>query len=229
MSRMIFLILMTVFTRVGVDVGVGANGTLTNFFVPSNSTTINFANSPNGVTTTPLGNQVLVLQTGPAGPAGPAGRDGRDGRDGVQGATGPAGAPGSGGMSSFVGLGGGVTLVGSCDNSIEIAMSEKFVKGQFFIDTVNIGKIDGSTGSAPGCAGRNVKVHFTTVAARDNFYGKDVELICTQRLSSTLKVGLDSNEAVFSSETSCTISGKVFNLDNLLIDDLGDKVGIEFI
>ena len=81
--------------------------------------------------------------------------------------------------------------------------------------------------SSPGCMGRNLRVHFNTLAARDNFYSKSVEIICSQKLPTELKSGPDTNEAVISNQSSCTIAGKSFKLTDLLVDDLGDKVGIE--
>jgi len=237
MNKMIFFLVVAIFTRAGIGLGIAADPvSLGNFFISpgsANSTLGTVGNVGNvgnvGVTKGSAGNEVLVLQIGPPGPQGPAGSAGANGAKGAPGASGPQGPAGPEGKLSMVGFGGGVTLVGSCDTGVNIGMSEKFKSGDFFLDALRVSKIDGASAGAPGCSGRTLKIHLTTTAASDSRYAANAEIICAISLPSNLASGTDSNEVSFSSSPgNCFISGNPFQIDTLRVADLGEKVGVEF-
>jgi hypothetical protein len=231
MNKMIFFLVVAIFTRAGIGLGIAADPvSLGNFFISpgsANSTLGTVVNVGNvGVTKGSAGNEVLVLQIGPPGPQGPAGSAGASGAPGASGPQGPAGPEGK---LSMIGFGGGVTLVGSCDTGVNIGMSEKFKSGDFFLDALRVSKIDGVSAGAPGCAGHTLKIHLTTSAANPNRYAANAEIICSINLPTNLASGSDSNEVSFSSSPgNCFISGNPFQIDTLRVADLGEKVGVEF-
>jgi len=238
MNNAIFFLIVAIFTRAGIGLGIAADPiSLGNFFLAPNAPNASNPSNPSvskpspgtntpgttGVSTGTAGNQVLVLQVGPAGPAGPQGPAGANGSSGPQGPAGPEG------KLSMVGFGGGVTLVGSCDTGVNIGMSEKFKSGDFFLDALRVSKIDGASAGAPGCSGRTLKIHLTTTAASASRYAANAEIICAISLPSNLASGTDSNEVSFSSSPgNCFISGNPFQIDTLRVADLGEKVGVEF-
>ncbi len=243
MKKLVFFIIVMIFTRIGVTVGMGANPVpLGNFFLAPKSTTVSPVFGGNGGSTSvsPTGelpalvgsNQILVLNgtPGTAGPAGARGLPGAPGTAGPAGAPGPAGLPGPEGKITMIGFGGGVTLIGSCDNSINVAASERFTVGGFFLDRVTISKIDGPATGVLGCNGHTIKLHIITSAERTGFYSINSEIVCSYALEN-LTPGPDANTISFSGASSapnnCAISGNPFRIDNLLVSDLGEKVGVE--
>jgi hypothetical protein len=236
MKALIFFIAVMTFTHMGVAIGMGANPTpLGNFFLSPQSSAISPVVSASDSLTSrsPLArNEILVLRDvpGPAGNPGPAGAPGPAGSNGAPGPVGPAGSPGPEGKVSMIGLGGGVTLIGSCDNNINLSASERFSQGEFFLDRVTISKIDGPATGVFGCNGHTVKLHIITSKDRAGFYSAGAEIICSYALSN-LAPGLDSNAVSFSGASTapnnCAIYGNPFRLDNLLVSDLAEKVGIE--
>jgi hypothetical protein len=67
------------------------------------------------------GSNGLGGAAGPSGPPGPAGSPGATGAPGAAGSPGPPGAPGA-----SLGLGEGVTAIGTCDRNVGIALNSTF-------------------------------------------------------------------------------------------------------
>ena len=103
MKKIVFFLLILVFTRIGVSFGSGTSPIgIGDFFFGKNIATLSDANI----------NQVLGLIIGPAGTPGPAGPAGAEGPQGPAGPAGPAGATGATGAQGPVGATGATGATG---------------------------------------------------------------------------------------------------------------------
>lgn len=85
MKKMVFFLILLIFTRMGVSFGAGPNQVgIGNFFLGNNIANMSDSNL----------NQVLGLLVGPSGAPGPAGVAGKNGFNGINGIDGMPGAPG---------------------------------------------------------------------------------------------------------------------------------------
>ena len=178
-------------------------------------------------------NQVLGLLVGADGQAGPAGVSGANGINGINGlpgvpgssgsqglpgaqgvkgdpglpgtpgAPGVAGAPGKDGGVGSVGLGGGEVAIGTCDASVNIAAAQEFTGSGFKLSTVTVSNID-----ATACAGFQATVYLTKKSSGEAYS-------CTQVIGSTSLLFTIS-------------SGACASIPTLIMNDLGDKIGLEF-
>ena len=207
-----------IFTRIGMGLGISAAPIgIGNFFLGAPS-----------ITESNL-NQVLGLLVGADGQPGQAGVSGANGLNGINGlpgvsgaqglpgaqgvkgdpgAPGVAGAPGvpgvpgkDGGVGS-VGLGGGEVSIGTCDATVNVSATQKFNGTGFELATVKVSNIDGA------CKDFNASIYLTTKSG-----GK---YNCT--------------EIILSDSVTFTIPGGkcVVPTTPLLMNDLGDKIGLEF-
>ncbi len=175
-------------------------------------------------------NQVLGLlvgadgQPGPAGVSGANGINGINGLPGVPGLSGSQGLPGAqgvkgdpgtpgvpgapgvpgkdGGIGS-VGLGGGEVSIGTCDASVNIAAAQEFTGSGFKLSTVTVSNID-----ATACAGFRATIYLTKKSTEQTYS-------CTQVIGSTSLLFTIS-------------SGACASIPTLIMNDLGDKIGLEF-
>jgi len=89
MNKIVFFLLVLIFTRMGVSFGSDPTPlAIGDFFVGGNATNISDANE----------NQLLGLLVGPEGAPGPAGTAGKNGFNGINGINGMPGAPGPMGL-----------------------------------------------------------------------------------------------------------------------------------
>jgi hypothetical protein len=219
MKKLIFFMTFLVFTRIGMGLGFSATPVgIGNFFLGAPS-----------ITESNL-NQVLGLLVGADGQPGPAGVSGANGINGINGLPGVPGSPGSqglpgaqgvkgdpgapgvpgapgapgkdGGIGS-VGLGGGEVSIGTCDASVNIAAAQEFIGSGFKLSTVTVSNID-----ATACAGFQATVYLTKKSSGEAYS-------CTQVIGS-------------SSLLFTISSGACASIPTLLMNDLGDKIGLEF-
>ena len=178
-------------------------------------------------------NQVLGLLVGADGQPGPAGVSGANGINGINGlpgvpgspgsqglpgaqgvkgdpglpgtpgAPGVAGAPGKDGGVGSVGLGGGEVSIGTCDASVNIAAAQEFTGSGFKLSTVTVSNID-----ATACAGFRATIYLTKKSTEQTYS-------CTQVIGSTSLLFTIS-------------SGACASIPTLIMNDLGDKIGLEF-
>jgi hypothetical protein len=222
MKKLIFFSLFLIFTRIGMGLGFSAAPVgIGNFFLGAPS-----------ITESNL-NQVLGLLVGADGQPGPAGVSGANGINGINGlpgvpglsgsqglpgaqgvkgdpglpgtpgAPGVAGAPGKDGGVGSVGLGGGEVSIGTCDASVNIAAAQEFTGSGFKLSTVTVSNIDATV-----CAGFQATVYLTKKSTEQTYS-------CTQVIGST-------------SLTFTISSGACASIPTLLMNDLGDKIGLEF-
>jgi hypothetical protein len=222
MKKLIFFSLFLIFTRIGMSLGFSAAPVgIGNFFLGAPS-----------ITESNL-NQVLGLLVGADGQAGPAGVSGANGINGINGlpgvpgssgsqglpgaqgvkgepglpgtpgAPGVAGAPGKDGGVGSVGLGGGEVAIGTCDASVNIAAAQEFTGSGFKLSTVTVSNID-----ATACAGFQATVYLTKKSSGEAYS-------CTQVIGSTSLLFTIS-------------SGACASIPTLIMNDLGDKIGLEF-
>jgi pilus assembly protein FimV len=102
---------------------------------------------------------------GAQGVAGPAGRDGASGAQGPQGVAGPAGAPGTGGGGGFFGVGGGSVSVGTCDDSVNVNVTQSFQGSKFDWATTVVSNIVGIVGASKGCAGQYATMYVSALGS----------------------------------------------------------------
>jgi hypothetical protein len=210
MKKLIFFMTFLIFTRIGMGLGFSATPVgIGNFFLGAPS-----------ITESNL-NQVLGLLVGADGQPGPAGVSGANGINGINGLPGVPGSPGSqglpgaqgvkgdpgtpgkdGGIGS-VGLGGGEVSIGTCDASVNIAAAQEFTGSGFKLSTVTVSNID-----ATACAGFRATIYLTKKSTEQTYS-------CTQVIGST-------------SLTFTISSGACASIPTLLMNDLGDKIGLEF-
>jgi hypothetical protein len=211
-----------IFTRIGMSLGFSAAPVgIGNFFLGAPS-----------ITESNL-NQVLGLLVGADGQPGPAGVSGANGINGINGlpgvpglsgsqglpgaqgvkgepglpgtpgAPGVAGAPGKDGGVGSVGLGGGEVSIGTCDASVNIAAAQEFTGSGFKLSTVTVSNID-----ATACAGFRATIYLTKKSTEQTYS-------CTQVIGSTSLLFTIS-------------SGACASIPTLIMNDLGDKIGLEF-
>jgi len=226
MKKLIFFMTFLIFTRIGMGLGISAAPIgIGNFFLGAPS-----------ITESNL-NQVLGLLVGADGQPGPAGVSGANGLNGINGlpgvpgaqglpgaqgvkgdpgapgvagVPGVAGAPGKDGGIGSVRLGGGDVSIlgGTCDDAVNISLTQKFSTSGFEIATVKVSSIN-----ADACKGFKASIHFTKISGGG--------YSCTQTISST------SVEFIIASlipaDINCPTAGTP-----LLMNDLGDKIGFDF-
>jgi hypothetical protein len=219
MKKLIFFMTFLVFTRIGMGLGFSATPVgIGNFFLGAPS-----------ITESNL-NQVLGLLVGADGQPGPAGVSGANGINGINGLPGVPGSPGSqglpgaqgvkgdpgapgvpgapgapgkdGGIGS-VGLGGGEVSIGTCDASVNIAAAQEFTGSGFKLSTVTVSNID-----ATACAGFQATVYLTKKSSGQSYS-------CPLTITGP-------------SLTFTISSGACASIPTLLMNDLGDKIGLEF-
>jgi hypothetical protein len=222
MKKLIFFSLFLIFTRIGMSLGFSAAPVgIGNFFLGSPSITESNLNQVLGL---------LVGADGQPGPAGVSGANGINGINGINGLPGVPGSPGSqgvpgaqgvkgdpgtpgvpgapgipgkdGGVGS-VGLGGGEVAIGTCDASVNIAAAQEFTGSGFKLSTVTVSNID-----ATACAGFQATVYLTKKSSGEAYS-------CTQVIGSTSLLFTIS-------------SGACASIPTLIMNDLGDKIGLEF-
>jgi hypothetical protein len=222
MKKLVFFSLFLIFTRIGMSLGFSAAPVgIGNFFLGAPS-----------ITESNL-NQVLGLLVGADGQPGPAGVSGANGINGINGlpgvpgspgsqglpgaqgvkgepglpgtpgAPGVAGAPGKDGGVGSVGLGGGEVSIGTCDASVNIAAAQEFTGSGFKLSTVTVSNID-----AASCAGFRATIYLTKKSTEQTYS-------CTQVIGSTSLLFTIS-------------SGACASIPTLIMNDLGDKIGLEF-
>jgi hypothetical protein len=222
MKKLVFFSLFLIFTRIGMSLGFSAAPVgIGNFFLGAPS-----------ITESNL-NQVLGLLVGADGQPGPAGVSGANGINGINGlpgvpgspgsqglpgaqgvkgdpglpgtpgAPGVAGAPGKDGGVGSVGLGGGEVSIGTCDASVNIAAAQEFTGSGFKLSTVTVSNID-----ATACAGFRATIYLTKKSTEQTYS-------CTQVIGSTSLLFTIS-------------SGACASIPTLIMNDLGDKIGLEF-
>jgi hypothetical protein len=216
MKKLIFFSLFLIFTRIGMSLGFSAAPVgIGNFFLGSPS-----------ITESNL-NQVLGLLVGADGQPGPAGVSGANGINGINGLPGVPGsqgsqgvpgaqgvkgdpglpgipgAPGKDGGIGSVGLGGGEVSIGTCDASVNIAAAQEFTGSGFKLSTVTVSNID-----AASCAGFKATIYLTKKSSGEAYS-------CTQVIGSTSLLFTIS-------------SGACASIPTLIMNDLGDKIGLEF-
>ena len=141
--------------------------------------------------------------SGSQGLPGAQGVKGEPGLPGTPGAPGVAGAPGKDGGVGSVGLGGGEVSIGTCDASVNIAAAQEFTGSGFKLSTVTVSNID-----AASCAGFRATIYLTKKSTEQTYS-------CTQVIGSTSLLFTIS-------------SGACASIPTLLMNDLGDKIGLEF-
>ena len=206
MKKLIFFMVFLIFTRIGMGMGISATPVgIGNFFLGAPS-----------ITESNL-NQVLGLLVGADGQPGATGVSGANGRDGIngipglpgspgalgaQGVKGEPGAPGRDGGIGSVGLGGGEVSIGTCDESVNISASQTFTPSGFKLATITVSNIDSTR-----CARFNATIHLTKKTGET--------YSCTQVVDGT-------------SVPFTISSGPCASIPTLLMDQLGDKIGLEF-
>ena len=141
--------------------------------------------------------------SGSQGLPGAQGVKGEPGLPGTPGAPGVAGAPGKDGGVGSVGLGGGEVSIGTCDASVNIAAAQEFTGSGFKLSTVTVSNID-----ATACAGFRATIYLTKKSTEQTYS-------CTQVIGSTSLLFTIS-------------SGACASIPTLIMNDLGDKIGLEF-
>ncbi len=213
MKKMVFFLLLLAFTRIGVALGMGTTPVgIGSFFLGSPS--ISESNL----------NQVLGLLVGPQGSPGVAGVSGENGINGVNGLNGPPGPPGSpgaqglqgvagpagpagaaGGGVGTLGVGGGNVAIGTCDDTVNISVTQTFQRDLFELGTIVVSNIDGR------CAGQDATIHVTA---------SGVSKSCTITLDPAITG--PTNSITFTT-TSC---GGV--LSGIHMQNLDSNIGLEF-
>lgn len=144
------------------------------------------------------------------GVAGPAGTPGTPGAQGVAGPAGPAGAPGTGGGGGFFGVGGGKVSLGSCDDSVNVNVTQSFQGSKFDWATTVVSNIGGIDGASNGCAGQYATMYVTALG---NSYS------CTITLDPGIR---GPNNSITFNTTTCPA------LRGVNMKDLDSHIGLEF-
>lgn len=166
-------------------------------------------NGVNGQDGTP-GSPGLQGVAGAPGQAGVPGAPGASGTQGVAGPAGPAGAPGTGGGGGFFGVGGGKVSLGSCDDSVNVNVTQSFQGSKFDWATTVVSNIGGIDGASNGCAGQYATMY---VSALGNTYS------CTITLDPGIR---GPNNSITFNTTTCP------GLRGVNMKDLDSNVGLEF-
>jgi hypothetical protein len=226
MKKLIFFMTFLIFTRIGMGLGISAAPVgIGNFFLGAPS-----------ITESNL-NQVLGLLVGADGQPGSAGVSGANGLNGINGLPGVPGSPGSPGVQGVkgdpgapgvagapgapgvpgvpgkdggvgsVGLGGGEVAIGTCDSTVSISASQTFTTTGFKLATVTVSDINVNTADAINCNGFKATIHLTKKTGES--------YSCIQTITAS------SVEFIIS-------SGACAAIPTLLMNELGDKIGLEF-
>lgn len=223
MKKLIFFMTFLIFTRIGMGLGISAAPIgIGNFFLGAPS-----------ITESNL-NQVLGLLVGADGQPGPAGVSGANGLNGINGlpgvpgaqglpgaqgvkgdpgapgVAGPpgvAGAPGKDGGVGSVGLGGGEVSIGTCDSTVSISATQTFTPNGFKLATVTVSDINVNAADAVNCNRFKATIHLTKKTGES--------YSCIQTITAS------SVEFIIS-------SGACAAIPTLLMNELGDKIGLEF-
>lgn len=147
---------------------------------------------------------------GVAGPAGTSGAAGTQGAQGVAGPAGPAGTPGTGGGGGFFGVGGGKVSLGSCDDSVNVNVTQSFQGSKFDWATTVVTNIGGVDGASNGCAGQYATMYVTALG---NTYS------CTITLDPGIR---GPNNSITFNTTTCPA------LRGVNMKDLDSNIGLEF-
>jgi hypothetical protein len=147
---------------------------------------------------------------GVSGVPGTPGTPGTPGAQGVAGPVGPAGAAGTGGGGGFFGVGGGKVSVGSCDDSVNVNVTQSFQMTKFDWATTVVSNIAGISGASNGCAGQYATMY---VSALGNTYS------CTIALDPDLR---GPNNSISFNTTTCPA------LRGVNMKDLDSNIGLEF-
>ena len=102
-----------------------------------------------------------------------------------------------------MGLGGGEVSIATCDSSVNIAAAQEFTGSGFKLSTVTISNID-----ATACAGFRATIYLTKKSTEQTYS-------CPQTITGTSLLFTIS-------------SGACASIPTLLMNDLGDKIGLEF-
>lgn len=156
------------------------------------------------------GAQGIQGVAGAPGQPGVPGIPGAPGTQGVAGPAGPAGAPGTGGGGGFFGVGGGKVSLGSCDDSVNVNVTQSFQGSKFDWATTVVSNIGGIEGASNGCAGQYATMY---VSALGNTYS------CTITLDPGIR---GPNNSITFSTTTCPA------LRGVNMKDLDSNVGLEF-
>jgi hypothetical protein len=223
MKKLIFFMTFLIFTRIGMGLGISAAPIgIGNFFLGAPS-----------ITESNL-NQVLGLLVGADGQPGPAGVSGANGLNGINGLPGVpgaqglpgaqgvkgdpgapgiagppgvAGAPGKDGGVGSVGLGGGEVSIGTCDSTVSISATQTFTPNGFKLATVTVSDINVNAADAVNCNRFKATIHLTKKTGES--------YSCIQTITAS------SVEFIIS-------SGACAAIPTLLMNELGDKIGLEF-
>lgn len=147
---------------------------------------------------------------GVAGTPGNPGAAGTPGAQGVAGPAGPAGAPGTGGGGGFFGVGGGKVSLGSCDDSVNVNVTQSFQGSKFDWATTVVSNIGGIDGASNGCAGQYATMYVTALG---NSYS------CTITLDPGIR---GPNNSITFNTTTCPA------LRGVNMKDLDSNIGLEF-
>ena len=156
------------------------------------------------------GAQGIQGVAGAPGQPGVPGIPGAPGAQGVAGPAGPAGAPGTGGGGGFFGVGGGKVSLGSCDDSVNVNVTQSFQGSKFDWATTVVSNIGGIEGASNGCAGQYATMY---VSALGNTYS------CTITLDPGIR---GPNNSITFNTTTCPA------LRGVNMKDLDSNVGLEF-
>ena len=223
MKKLIFFMTFLIFTRIGMGLGISAAPIgIGNFFLGAPS-----------ITESNL-NQVLGLLVGADGQPGQAGVSGANGLNGINGLPGVpgaqglpgaqgvkgdpgapgiagppgvAGAPGKDGGVGSVGLGGGEVSIGTCDSTVSISATQTFTPNGFKLATVTVSDINVNAADAVNCNRFKATIHLTKKTGES--------YSCIQTITAS------SVEFIIS-------SGACAAIPTLLMNELGDKIGLEF-
>jgi hypothetical protein len=166
-------------------------------------------NGANGVDGAPGTAGAQGIQ-GVAGVPGTPGTPGTPGAQGVAGPAGPAGAPGTGGSGGFFAVGGGNVSVGSCDDSVNVNVTQSFQRSKFDWASTVVSNIVGIVGASKGCAGQYATMYVSALGS---------SFSCTIALDPELRG--PSNSITFNT-TNCP------GLRGVNMKDLDSNIGLEF-
>ena len=160
-------------------------------------------------------------QPGVAGAQGAPGQPGQPGIAGPAGPSGPAGQPGST-TGGSVNAGFGTIAIGTCDDSVEVDVKQKFTGGLFKLDQVNVSGIVGVVGTSQGCAGQQVSVHLKDNKGTPLNPTDDVEYTCSVTLPRTINGA--NNSVSFPRDGTCSPA----TITNIEMINLDSFIGLEF-
>ena len=218
MKKMVFFLLLLAFTRIGVALGMGTTPVgIGSFFLGSPSISESNLNQVLGLLVGPQGSpgvagvsgeNGIIGVNGLNGAPGSPGSPGAQGLQGVAGPAGPAGAAGAagaaGGGVGTLGVGGGNVAIGTCDDTVNISVTQTFQVDHFELGTIVVSNIAG------GCAGQDATIHVTASS-----FSKS----CTITLP--LKMAGPTNSITFTT-TSCA------ELMGIRMQNLDSNIGLEF-